>query len=77
MGGSESIQSEEVRNLDDIQEGCLTRYDSRINRLFAYAIEGLDETVNVGENERGIALPTLTRANTTGIQQGKFVRTGH
>ena len=35
-----SFKSEEVRNLDDIQEGCLTRYDSRINRLYAFAIEG-------------------------------------
>ena len=35
-----SFKSEEVRNLDDIQEGCLTRYDSRINRLFAQVIEG-------------------------------------
>ena len=66
-----------AKKLDDIQEGCLTRYDSRINRLFAQVIEGHDATANVGENERGIVLPKLTRANTTGIEQGKFVRMGH
>ena len=72
-----SFKSEEVRNLDDIQEGCLTRYDSRINRLFVYVVEGHDGTATVGANQRGIVLPKLTRANTTGIEQGKFVRMGH
>ena len=72
-----SFKSEEVRNLDDIQEGCLTGYDSRINRLYAYTIEGHDATATVGGNNRGIVLPKLTRLNTTGIEQGKFVRMGH
>ena len=72
-----SFKSEEVRNLDDIQEGCLTRYDSRINRLYAFAIEAHDATATTGRNDRGIILPKLTRANTTGIEQGKFVRMGH
>ena len=52
-----SFKSEEVRNLDDIQEGCLTRYDSRINRLFAISIEGHDATATSGTNIRGIVLP--------------------
>ena len=72
-----SFKSEEVRNLDDIQEGCLTRYDSRINRLFAQVIEGHDATANVGANLRGVVLPKLTRISTKGIEQGKFVRMGH
>ena len=72
-----SFKSEEVRNLDNIQEGCLTRYDSRINRLYAFAIETHDATATTGRNDRGIVLPKLTRANTTGIEQGKFVRMGH
>ena len=72
-----SFKSEEVRNLDDIQEGCLTRYDSRINRLFAYTIESHDATATAGSNQRGAVLPKLTRLNTTGIEQGKFVRMGH
>ena len=72
-----SFKSEEVRNLDDIQEGCLTRYDSRINRLFAYNIEDHDATATTGRNDRGVVLPQLTRINTTGIAQGKFVRMGH
>ena len=72
-----SFKSEEVRNLDDIQEGCLTRYDSRINRLYAQAIEGHSATATTGRNDRGIVLPLLTRANTTGIESGKFVRMGH
>ena len=72
-----SLKSEEVRNLDDIQEGCLTRYDSRINRLFAFVIEGHNATAIAGAIQRGIVLPKLTRANTTGIEQGKFVRMGH
>ena len=72
-----SFKSEEVRNLDDIQEGCLTRYDSRINRLFAYTIEGHDAVATAGANQRGVVLPKLTRINTTGIEQGKFVRMGH
>ena len=71
-----AFKSEEVRNLDDIQEGCLTRYDSRINRLYAFAIEGNGEATT-GANSRGIVLPKLTRDNTTGIAQGKFVRMGH
>ena len=72
-----SFNSEEVRNLDDIQEGCLTRYDSRISRLFAYNIESHDATATTGANQRGVVLPKLTRTNTTGIAQGKFVRMGH
>ena len=72
-----SFKSEEVRNLDDIQEGCSTRYDSRINRLFAQVIQRHDATANVGANQRGVVLPKLTRINTTGIEQGKFVRMGH
>ena len=67
-----SFKSEEVRNLDDIQEGCLTRYDSRINRLFAQVIEGHNATATAGANQRGVVLPKLT-----GIEQGKFVRMGH
>ena len=72
-----SFKSEEVRNLDDIQEGCLTRYDSTINRLYAFVIEGHDATATTGANDRGIVLPKLTRLNTTGIANGKFVRMGH
>ena len=72
-----AFKSGEVRNLDDIQEGCLTRYDSRINRLFAYTIEGHDTVATAGANQRGVVLPKLTRINTTGIEQGKFVRMGH
>ena len=72
-----SFKSEEVRNLDDIQEGCLTRYDSRINRLFAYEIEAHNAGATTGANQRGVVLPKLTRINTTGIEQGKFVRMGH
>ena len=56
-----SFKSEEVRNLDDIQEGCLTRYDSRINRLFAYTIEAHDATATAGANQRFVVLPKLTR----------------
>ena len=67
-----SFKSEEVRNLDDIQEGCQTRYDSRINRLFAYNIESHDATATTGANDRGVVVPKLTRINTTGIEQGKF-----
>ena len=66
-----------MRNLDDIQEGCPTRYDGRINRLSAYTVEGQDAVATVGENERGIVLPKLTRAKTTGIEQGEFVRMGY
>ena len=29
------------------------------------------------QNQRGVVLPKLTRTNTTGIAQGKFVRMGH
>ena len=72
-----SFKSEEVRNLDDIQEGCLTRYDSRVNRLFAQVIKGHDAVATAGANQRGVVLPKLTRINTTGIEQGKFVRMGH
>ena len=72
-----SFKSEEVRNLDDIEESCLTRYDSRISRLFSYVIEGHDATATAGANQRGVVLPKLTRINTTGIEQGKFVRMGH
>ena len=71
------FESEEIRNLDVIQEGCLTRYDSKINRLYAFAIEGAGAANSVGENNSGIVLPRMTRANTTGIEQGKFVRMGH
>ena len=71
-----SFKSEEVRNLDDIQEGCLTRYDSRTS-VFAYTIESHDATATAGSNQRGVVLPKLTRINTTGIEQGKFVRMGH
>ena len=72
-----SFKSEEVRNLDDVQEGCLTRYDSRINRWFAYNIETHTATATTGANQRGVVVPKLTRINTTGIEQGKFVRMGH
>ena len=72
-----SFKSEEVRNSDDIQEGCLTRYDSRINRLFAYNIESHDATATTGANQRGVVVPKLTRINTTGIESGEFVRMGH
>ena len=58
-----AFKSEEVRNLDDIHEGCLTRYDSRINRLFAYTIEGHDATATAGANQRGVVLPKLTIIN--------------
>ena len=70
-----SFKSEEVRNLDDIQEGCLTRYDSRTN-VFAYTIESHDATATAGSNQRGVVLPKLTRINTTGIEQGKVRKNG-
>ena len=49
-----SFKSEEVRNSDDIQQVCVARYDSRINRLFAQVIEGHDAEATVGANERGM-----------------------
>ena len=52
-----SFKSEEVRKLDDIQEGCLARYDSRINRLFAHNMENHSATATTGANQRGVVLP--------------------
>ena len=40
-------------------------------------IEGHDATANVGANQIGVVLPKLACINTTGIEQGKFVRMGH
>ena len=72
-----TFKAEEVRNLDDIEEGCMSRYDSKLNRLFANNIEGHSATATVSANDRGAVGSKLTRINTAGIEQGKFVRMGH
>ena len=61
-----AFKSEEVRNLDDIQEGCLTRYDCRINRLFAYTIEGHDAVATAGGKSK--------RRRSTQTDKNKYYR---